>query len=62
MKKESKYITVLDFELGKVFQYKVNKMPVETANQDYEDYITSKGHRLNNCEWMVHENAEVITP
>ena len=59
MNEENKYITVLDFELGKVFQYKVSKMPVETANQDYEDYITSKGHRLNNCEWMVHDDNEI---
>ena len=61
MNEENKYITVLDFELGKVFQYKVNKMPVETANQDYEDYITSKGHNLTNCEWMVHDDNELIT-
>jgi len=56
-----KYITVLDFEIGKVFQYKVSKMAIETANQDYEEYLTNEGHNLGNCEWMVHDSNEIIT-
>ena len=24
-------------------------------------YITEKGHRLNNCEWMIHKNPQIIT-
>ncbi len=60
MKKESKYITVLDFEVGKVFQYKVD---AETyVNVEDEEYLTNKGHNLTNCEWMVHNNPEIITP
>ena len=55
-----KYITVLDFEVGKVFQYELPKRrPFEDIN--YENYITNKGHRLNNIEWMVHDNNEIIT-
>ena len=55
-----KYITVLDFERGIVFQYKLPKRrPFEDIG--YENYITNKGHRLNNCEWMVHEEPRVIT-
>ena len=60
MKKKSKfkYITVLDFELGIVFQYKSKNW----ENSDkYEEYITEKGHRLNNCEWMIHKNPQIIT-
>ena len=49
-----KYITVLDFEVGKVFQY-------ESPMCDFEEYLTSKGHNLGNCEWMVHDNSEIIT-
>ncbi len=56
---KNKYLTVLDFEVGEVFQYEINEMPVETANQDYEDYITEKGHRLNNIEWMVHDEPTI---
>ena len=55
-----KYITVLDFEVGKVFQYKLPKRrPFEDIG--YENYITNKGHRLNNIEWMVHDSSEIIT-
>ena len=57
-----KYITVLDFEVGKVFQYEVMKQ--EGWNPDYEsieDFLSSVGHRLKDCEWMVHEDGQVIT-
>ena len=57
MKKESKYITVLDFEIGKVFQYEV----IVTKSYDYEHYLSDKGHNLTNCEWMVHDSNEIIT-
>jgi len=51
------YITVLDFEVGRVYQYEIE----DKFNGDYEEYITSKGHNLKNCEWMIHENPQVIT-
>ena len=34
-------------------------------NDDYdviEWYLDSLGHNLTNCEWMVHEKPEIITP
>jgi hypothetical protein len=55
-----KYITVLDFETGKVFQYETMG---EGWNPDYEsieEFLTSVGHNLANCEWMVHEDGQVI--
>ena len=56
-----KYITVLDFEDGKVYQYELPKRrPFEDIG--YEEYLTGLGHNLNNCEWMVHKNSEIITP
>ena len=54
----SKYITVLDFEVGRVFQYKVKDRFIN--NGDYEEFISNKGHRLNNCEWMAHKNGDII--
>ena len=62
---ENKYITVLDFEIGRVFQYKLDFDELSNYNnkiiyEDYEEFITNKGHRLNNCEWMVHENGDII--
>ena len=50
---QAKYITVLDFEVGIVFQYNIKEWDLE--NESCEDFISNKGHRLNNCEWMVHE-------
>lgn len=62
-----KYITVLDFEIGKVFQYKImsnGKLDTSALSADgdyYEDYLTVKGHNLSNCEWMIHSDSEIIT-
>ena len=55
-----KYITVLDFEVGRVFQYKVTERDEFHATDYYEIIITQKGHRLSNCEWMIHEIAGII--
>jgi hypothetical protein len=30
--------------------------------QDYEEYLSGLGHNLANCEWMVHDSPEIITP
>ena len=57
-----KCITVLDFEIGKVFQYEV--MRQEGWNPDFEsieNFLESVGHNINNCEWMVHKNKLVIS-
>ena len=56
-----KYITVLDFEAGRVFQYEVTEQDEFNAENYYEICITQKGHRLSNCEWMIHEDNEIIT-
>ena len=56
---KNKYITVLDFEVGRIFQYKIEDKFIN--NGDYEEYLTNEGHRLNNCEWMIHDNSEIIT-
>lgn len=49
-------ITVLDFEAGRVFQYELSDGVV-----DYEEFLSNKGHNMSNCEWMVHENPQIIT-
>ena len=51
------YITVLDFEAGRVFQYELNSKWYE----EHEEYLTIQGHNLQNCEWMVHKNPEIHT-
>jgi len=57
-----KYITVLDFEVSRVFQYKLKEPHRnEDGVVDHEEFISNKGHRLNNCEWMAHENPQILT-
>ena len=67
--KEIKYITVLDFIKGEVYQYKISADNIkgdehfEDWNPDQEaceDYLTSKGHYLSNCQWMVHDKPRVV--
>ena len=56
--KDKKYITVLDSEQGKVFQYEL----VEwfKNSEDAEQFLDDKGHKMTNCQYM--ETAyEVIT-
>ena len=59
---ENKYITVLDFEISRIFQYKVeiSKVELEFESEWCEDFLIEKGHRLNNCEWMVHDIGEIV--
>ena len=60
---DNKYITVLDFEIARIFQYKVNTLDIPigvTIHEWYEDFLMEKGHRLNNCEWMVHDIKEFV--
>jgi len=55
-----KYITVLDFEIGRVFQYELEVLD-NADNNTYERFLSDKGHNLTNCEWMVHDSNEIIT-
>ena len=59
--KTVKYITVLDFEIGRVYQYRIVEPLVSFDICPYEEYIIEKGHNLGNCEWMVHDISKVIT-
>ena len=52
---KKKCITVLDYETGRVYQYQVS------INKHAEEYITFKGHRLSNIEWMEHDDSRLIT-
>ncbi len=52
-----KYITVLDYEAGRVFQYKWE----EFGEFTHEEHITNEGHNLTNCDWMVSDDPRVIT-
>ena len=53
--RNKKTITVLDYEVGRVFQYRVK------INIHSEEFIQFKGHRLKDVEWMEHQIGNVIT-
>ena len=57
---KNKYITVLDFEIGRVFQYKVSTQFHEFTHEWFEEFLTEKGHKLNNIEWMEHDIKEFV--
>ena len=58
-----KCITVLSFEMGRVYQYRIsawgNSNDWNPDVESCEEYLTDKGHDLNNCEWMVHKSNAV---
>jgi hypothetical protein len=51
-----KYITILDFEVAKVYQYKVDS---NLETEQLENIITDFGFSLNNIEWMYHSHGTV---
>ena len=53
------YITVLDFNDGKVYQYEVGSGML--SGEDYEAWMDQKGHNISNIQWMLHEDSGVIT-
>ena len=56
--KDKKYITVLDSEKGKVFQYQIIEW--FKNSEDAEQFLDDKGHNMTNCQYMETSN-EVIT-
>ena len=56
--KDKKYITVLDSEKSKVFQYELIEW--FKNSEDAEQFLEDKGHDTTNCQWM-ETNGKVIT-
>ena len=50
--KTAKYLTVLDYESGKVCIYSLSSWRID--DETVEDYI-NRHQRVDNCEWMVHD-------
>ena len=66
---KGKYITVLDYSDGKVYQYE-NLEHFENGWNEYDKddsdniewYLTEvKGHRLKDCNWMLHDENRIWT-
>ena len=56
-----KYVTVLDFETGRVHMYTIGKSEWNPNEQSIEEFLSHVGHNLTNCEWMVHCDKRVVT-
>ena len=57
-----KCITVLDFETGKVHQYEIMRQEGWNPEcESIEQFLSSVGHNLANCEWMVHSDSEIVS-
>lgn len=54
-----KYITILDFEQAKVYQYSVAS---NLDEEQLEEIITDFNFNLNNIEWMYHSEPGVYNP
>ena len=57
--KEIKFVTVLDFDDRRVYQYAMEDYSIEPY--DVELFLVDKLHNLRNCEYMLHEKPEIIT-
>ena len=66
---KGEYITVLDYSDGKVYQYE-NLKHFENGWNEYDKddsdniewYLTEvKGHRLNDINWMLHDENRIWT-
>jgi hypothetical protein len=52
-----KYITILDFEEAKVYQYSVDNVIIQI--EQLEEIIVDYGFNLNNIEWMYHSDKTI---
>ena len=52
-----KTITVLDYTVGKVTQYNIEKWDIEY--ESIESFLATQGYSIENCHWMVHEDAKI---
>jgi len=61
------YITVLDFESGRVYQYNLADVgdnylfedKDEPQAEEVEKLLIDQGHVLEDCEWMIHADPTI---
>ena len=52
-----KYITILDFSTGTVYQKSIKGWNI--TDESCEEYMERIGFDVGNCHWMVHEKGGV---
>jgi len=61
------YITVLDFGDGAIYQYNLQEVgdnylfedKDEPQAEEVEQLLIDQGHRLKDCEWMIHSDHTI---
>jgi len=61
------YITVLDFGDGAIYQYNLQEVgdnylfedKDEPQCEEVERLLIDQGHRLKDCEWMIHADPTI---
>ena len=56
-----KYVTVLDYETGRVHMYTVDKNDWNPDEESLVDFLRHIGHNLEYVEYMVHSDKRVVT-
>ena len=56
-----KYVTVLDFETGRVHMYTIGESDWNPDEESLVEFLSHVGHNLANIEYMVHSNKRVVT-
>jgi hypothetical protein len=55
------YLSVLDHEKGQVYMYTIGADGWSPDDDSCKGYLVAKGHNLMNCQWMCHEENNIIT-
>tara|TARA_Y100000114_G_scaffold143993_1_gene152094 strand:- start:103 stop:276 length:174 start_codon:yes stop_codon:yes gene_type:complete len=52
-------ITILNFNDGKVYQH-VGIDTDKITEDSWEEWLIAEGYKPGDCEWMIHEDNEII--
>ena len=58
MKTRKEKLIILNYEDGRVYVYYLATTKTEA---DIELFMIQKGHRINNCSWMITTEKIIIT-
>tara|TARA_R100001244_G_scaffold92719_1_gene69946 strand:- start:385 stop:558 length:174 start_codon:yes stop_codon:yes gene_type:complete len=54
-------LVILDFTKGIAYVYTKYKPHLNKDGVvDHEEFLTNKGHEVNNCQWMLTKNEIII--
>ena len=57
----SVYLTVLDFNDGRVYQYRIPGVTADDSELT-ENFINLEGHKASECKWMTHGPTHICGP